>query len=105
MSICVHDGMTTMVQGMGTNHPLCSVGLSTVTTEVTFQISVEITAAGKCFAEGNFLRKFVLIVCPEKRGICENVSLSCMTLQRRIGDISTNLSSQSKQRVNSASTP
>jgi hypothetical protein len=98
--------MTPVVQGMGTNHPLCSVGLSAVTTEVTFKISVEVTAAGKCFAEGNFLQKRVLIAfSPEERGICENVSLSHMTLQRRIGDISTNLSSHSKQRVNSASTP
>ena len=104
--MCVHDGMTHAVQGMGTSHPLCSVGLSTVTTEVTFQISLEVTAAGKCFTEGNFLQKCVLIAfCPERRGVCENVSLSCMTLQRRIDDVSTNVSSQSKQRVNSASTP
>ena len=91
---------------MGTNHPLCLVGLSTVTTEVTFQISMAVTAAGKCFAEGNFLQKCVLIAfCSEKRGIRENVSLSRMPLQRKIGDIPTNLSCQSKQRVNSASTP
>jgi hypothetical protein len=61
MSVCVHDGMTPMVQGMGTNHPLYTVGLSTVTTEVTFQISLEVTAAGKCFTEDNFLQKCVLI--------------------------------------------
>jgi len=73
----VHYDMTPTVQGLGTNHPLRSVGLSTVTTEVTFQISMEVTAAGKCFTEGNFLQKCMLIAfCPEKRGICENVSLS-----------------------------
>jgi hypothetical protein len=72
----VHDGMTSTVQGMGTNHPLCSVGLSTVTTELTFQISMEVIAAGKCFTEGNFfLQKCVLIAfCPEKRGICKSVT-------------------------------
>lgn len=102
----MHDGMTPTVQGMGTKHPLCYVRLSAVTTEVTFQISLEITAAGKRFTEGNFLQKCVLIAFyPERRGVCENVSLSHMTPQRRIGDVSTNLRSQLKQRVNSAFAP
>uniref|UniRef100_A0A674K1K9 SPIN-DOC-like zinc-finger domain-containing protein n=1 Tax=Terrapene triunguis TaxID=2587831 RepID=A0A674K1K9_9SAUR len=72
-------------------------------TKVSFQISKEIAAAGKCFTEGEFLKKCMLIavseLCPEKRGIFENVSLSRMTVQRRIADISTNLSDQLKQRV------
>lgn len=76
----MHDGMTPAIQGIGTNHPLCSVGLSTVTTEVTFQISLEFTAAGKCFTEGNFLQKCVLIA------FCQSVMHD-----------STHLSSQSKQ--------
>jgi hypothetical protein len=38
-------------------------------------------------------------LCPERRDIFENVSLSRMTVQRRIVDISTNLSDQLKQRV------
>jgi hypothetical protein len=46
--------MTPTVQGMETNHPLCSLGLSTLTTELTFQISMEVIAAAKCFTEGNF---------------------------------------------------
>uniref|UniRef100_A0A8C3SKW3 SPIN-DOC-like zinc-finger domain-containing protein n=1 Tax=Chelydra serpentina TaxID=8475 RepID=A0A8C3SKW3_CHESE len=72
-------------------------------TKVSFQISKEIAAAGKCFTEGEFLKKCMLIaaseLCPEKRGIFENVSLSRMTVQRRIADISTNLGDQLKQRV------
>nr|XP_032662262.1 EPM2A-interacting protein 1-like [Chelonoidis abingdonii] len=72
-------------------------------TKGSFQISKEIAAAGKCFTEGKFLKKCMLIavseLCPEKRGIFENVSLSHMTVQRRIVDISTNLSDQLKQRV------
>uniref|UniRef100_K7FWM9 SPIN-DOC-like zinc-finger domain-containing protein n=1 Tax=Pelodiscus sinensis TaxID=13735 RepID=K7FWM9_PELSI len=55
--------------------------------------------------EQQFFKKLLLLgnasqkLCPEKRGIFENVSLSRMTVQRRIADISTNLSDQLKQRV------
>uniref|UniRef100_A0A674I7K9 SPIN-DOC-like zinc-finger domain-containing protein n=1 Tax=Terrapene triunguis TaxID=2587831 RepID=A0A674I7K9_9SAUR len=72
-------------------------------TKVSFKISKEIAAAGKCLTEGELLKKCMLIavseLCPEKRGIFENVSLSRMTVRRRIADISTNLSDQLKQRV------
>jgi len=98
----VHDSMTSMVQGMGTNHPLCSVGLSTVTTALTFQISMEVTAAGNALQKVIFYRSVCCLLFVQRRG--EYVSLLRTTLQRRIGDISTNLSGQSKQRVNSAST-
>jgi galactitol-specific phosphotransferase system IIB component len=47
--------------------------------------------------------KYMLIavskLCPERRGKFENVSLSRMSVQRRIADISSNLSDQLKQRV------
>ncbi|KAG6926376.1 GTF2I repeat domain containing 2 [Chelydra serpentina] len=66
-------------------------------------MSKEIAAAGKCFTEGEFLNKCMLIavseLCPEKREIFEKVSLSRMTVQRRTADISTNLSDQFKQIV------
>ncbi|CAM4604787.1 unnamed protein product [Lepidochelys kempii] len=71
--------------------------------KVSFHISKEIAGAGKYFTGGEFLKKCMLIavseLCPEKRGIFENVSLSRMTVQRRIADFSTNLSDQLKQRV------
>jgi hypothetical protein len=38
-------------------------------------------------------------LCPEKRGTFENVSLSRMIVQRRIADISANLSDQLKQKA------
>uniref|UniRef100_A0A8C0GSN7 SPIN-DOC-like zinc-finger domain-containing protein n=1 Tax=Chelonoidis abingdonii TaxID=106734 RepID=A0A8C0GSN7_CHEAB len=89
-----------------TKHPNLTKLMSTendTVTKVSYQISREIAAAGKCFTESEFLKKCMLIavseLCPEKRGIFENVSLSSMTVQRRIADISTNLSDQLKQRV------
>jgi galactitol-specific phosphotransferase system IIB component len=72
-------------------------------TRISFQISREIAAAGKCFTESEFVMKCMLIavskLCPERRGKFENASLSRMTVQRRIADISSNLSDQLKQRV------
>jgi hypothetical protein len=52
--------------------------------------------------------KEVYVVCcvwvvSRKEGMFENVSLSRMTVQRRIVDISTNLSDQLKQRVSEIS--
>ncbi|MEE6463219.1 hypothetical protein FKM82_005821 [Ascaphus truei] len=76
---------------------------SDAATKVSFVISREIAAAGKSYTEGDFIKKCMLIavsgLCPEKRGTFENVSLSRMTVQRRIADISTNLTDQLKQKA------
>jgi hypothetical protein len=42
---------------------------------------------------------------PEKREIFKNVTVSRMAVQRRIADISDNLSDRFRQTVNYASTP
>jgi hypothetical protein len=72
-------------------------------TKVSFEISGEIAADGKSCTEGDFIKKCMLIaasgLCPEKRGKYENASLSRMAVQRRIADISADLSDQLKQKA------
>ncbi|XP_075455203.1 general transcription factor II-I repeat domain-containing protein 2-like [Ascaphus truei] len=76
---------------------------SEAATKVSFEISREIAADGKSYTEGDFIKKCMLIavsgLCPEKRGTFENVSLSRMTVQRRVTDIATNLTDQLKQKA------
>jgi hypothetical protein len=54
-------------------------------TKVSFQTAREITAAGKSFTEGEFVKKCLLIaaseLCPDKKSVFENISLSRMTMQ------------------------
>ena len=72
-------------------------------TNVSFQISREIAASGKCFTEGEFVKKCMLLavseLCPEKMRMFQNISLSRMTVQRRVADIAVNLTDQLKQKV------
>ena len=72
-------------------------------TKVSFQISREITASGKCFAGGEFVKKCMLLavseLCQEKMRMFQNISLSCMTVQRRVADIAANLTDQLKEKV------
>ena len=72
-------------------------------TNVSFQISREIAASGKCFTEGEFVKKCMLLavseLCPEKMRMFQNISLSRMTVQRRVADIVVNLTDQLKQKV------
>uniref|UniRef100_A0A4X2KNG3 SPIN-DOC-like zinc-finger domain-containing protein n=1 Tax=Vombatus ursinus TaxID=29139 RepID=A0A4X2KNG3_VOMUR len=73
-------------------------------TKVSFQISKEIAAAGKSFTEGDFIKKCLLIavsgLCPDKKSVFENISLSRMTVQQRVADISNNLNDQLNQKTN-----
>jgi regulator of replication initiation timing len=61
-----------------------------------------IAAAGKSFTEGEFVKKCLLIaaseLCPDKKSVFENISLSRMTVQRRVTDIS-NLSNQQREKA------
>ena len=72
-------------------------------TNVSPQISRDIAASGKYFADGEFVKKYVLLtvseLCPEKIRVFQNISLSCMTAQRRVADITANLTDQLKQKV------
>jgi hypothetical protein len=72
-------------------------------TKVSFQIVREIAAAGKSFTEGEFVKKCLLIavseLCSDKKSVFENVSLSRMTVQRTVTDISNNLSNQLREKA------
>ena len=64
-------------------------------TNVSFQISRKIAASGKYFTDGEFVKKCMLLavseLCPEKMRMPQNISLSRMTVQRRVADITANL--------------
>ena len=72
-------------------------------TNVGFQILREIAASGKCFTDGEFVKKCILLavseLCPEKMRMFQNISLSRMAVQRRVADIAANLTDQLKQKV------
>jgi hypothetical protein len=72
-------------------------------TKVRFQIAREIAAAGKSFTEGEFMKKCLLIaaseLCPDKKSVFENISLSRMTVQPSVTDISNNLSNQLREKA------
>ena len=73
-------------------------------TDLSFKISREIAVSGKCFTEGEFVKKCMLLavseLCPEKLRMFQNISLSRMTVQRRVSDIAANFMNQLKQKVN-----
>jgi hypothetical protein len=56
-----------------------------IATKVGFQIAREIAAAGKSFTECEFVKKCLLItdseLCPDKKSVFENISLSGITVQ------------------------
>ena len=72
-------------------------------TNVSFQISRKIAASGKCFTEGEFVKKCLFLavsdLCPEKMQMFQNISLSRMTVQKRVADIAANLTDQLKRQV------
>ena len=72
-------------------------------TDLSFQFSREIAVSGKCFTKGEFVKKCMLLaaseLCPEKLRMFQNISLSRMTVQRRVTDIAANLMNQLKQKV------
>jgi hypothetical protein len=69
----------------------------------SFQLAREIAAAGKSFTEGQFVKKCLLSaaseLCPDKKSVSENISLSHMAIQRRVTDISNNLSNQLREKA------
>ena len=61
---------------------------SAKSTDLSFKISRKIAVSGKCFTEGEFVKKCKLLavseLCPEKLRMFQNISLSRMTVQRRV---------------------
>ena len=72
-------------------------------TNVSFQVSKKIAASAKCFTDGKFVKKCMLLalseLCPEKMWMFQTICLSRMTMQRRVADIAANLMDQLKQKV------
>lgn len=61
----------------------------------SYVISHKIARKSKAFSDGEFIKECLLdsaaLMCPEKKGAFENVSLSRRTVTRRIEDIAGNL--------------
>lgn len=72
-------------------------------TMVSYKICREIVAICHPFTDGDFIKTCMLItmdeICPEKKQAIENISLSRMTVQRRISDISSDLFEQLRQKA------
>nr|CAI5857681.1 unnamed protein product [Callosobruchus analis] len=69
-------------------------------TLVSYKVAREIAATSRPFTDGDFVKKCLLIsiesIYPDEKQEVENISLSRMTIQRRISDISTDLFEQLK---------
>ena len=69
----------------------------------SYVISHKIARKSKALSDGEFIKECLLdsvaLICPEKKGSFENVSLSRRTVTRMIEDIAENLELQLKNRV------
>lgn len=69
----------------------------------SYVISHKIARKSKSFSDGEFVKECLLdsasLICPEKKGAFENVSLSRRTVTRRVEDIAGNLELQLKNRA------
>lgn len=72
-----------------------------IATKISLQISQQIVRAGKSFTEGELIKNCMMLavseLCPEKKKSFENVSLSRMTVQRRVTDIADNIKENLEQ--------
>ena len=79
--------------------------ISDAAVKASYLIANEIAVASKPFTEGEFVKKCMLkaaeLVCPDKRQAFANISLTRNTVADRISDLSTDLDSQLKRKVNS----
>jgi len=77
-----------------------ATSINEAATRASFRVAKEIASSSRPFTDGDFVKKCLQIVCeemcPEKKLLFQDVSLSRMTIQRRIGDISENLTHQLK---------
>lgn len=72
---------------------------NSILTRISFEIFREITAVGKLFTVRDFIKNCMLIdvcgLCSEKKKeIFQNVSLSCIMIQRKVVNIAVNLTGQ-----------
>lgn len=71
---------------------------SEAATRASFQISRQIARSGRPFTDGDFIKECLMVaseeMCPDKKLVFQNLSLSRMTVQRRVHDIADDLSKQ-----------
>jgi len=79
--------------------------ISAAAVKASYLIANDIALASKPYCEGEFVKTCILkaaeIVCPEKRQVFANISLTRNTVTERISDLSANLDSQLKNKVKS----
>ena len=72
-------------------------------TRVSYVIAHKIAKNSKPFSEGEFIKECMVdsagILCPDKKKLFENISLSMRTVVRRVEDISGNLNLQLKNKA------
>ena len=71
-------------------------------TRASFAVSALIVKAMKPFSDGEFVKEFIMavvkIVCPEKKHLFPNISLSARTITRRIETLSSDVKRSLKDR-------
>ena len=76
---------------------------SQASTHASYVVAYEIAKRGKPFSEGEFVKDCMLkvaeIVCPDKQRAFQNVSLSRMTVTRRVQEIGSDINDQLKSDI------
>ena len=79
--------------------------ISAAAVKASYLIAIDILLASKPYCEGEFVKTCILkaaeIVCPEKRQVFANISLTKNTVAERISDLFAKLDSQLKNKVKS----
>lgn len=79
--------------------------ISAAAVKASYIIANEVALASKPYSEGEFVKTCMLkaadVVCPDKRQAFANISLTRNTVAERISDLSANLDSQLKHKVES----
>lgn len=74
-------------------------------TKASYQVAHLIATSSRPFTDGEFVKRCILAiceeVCPERKRVFQEVSLSRMTIQRRVDDLANDIREQLKTRVKS----
>ena len=77
-------------------------------TKLSFKICEAIAEKGKSFSDGEFIKSclgiFSDFVCPEKKHLIQQTSLSRFTVSRRIDQLAENIQETLKERINNCAT-
>ena len=76
---------------------------SQASTHASYVVAYEIAKRGKPFSKGEFVKDCMLkvaeILCPDKQRAFQNVSLSRMTITRRVEEIGSDINDQLKSDI------